>query len=134
MGWSLALSTVQCVARLLKLLLVCVIECLGCVAQLYGVAGFQFALPLPGVTLFVLFGRGLTHVFGGCFQMFCLYSVHHWLVTLVFGCGLCSTSFPGGHQVDSLPPASNHECWRKRPLDVVKWTPGGPKVCADAQW
>ena len=107
MGWCLALSIVQCVARLLKLLLVCVLECLGCVAQLFGVTGIQFELLVPGITLLVLFGRGVPHVIGGCFQMFCFYSAHQWLVTLVFGCGSCSTSFPGGHQVDGLPPASS---------------------------
>ena len=78
----------------------------GYVAQLFGVTGIHFEMQVPGVSLLVLFGRGLTNVIGGCFQMFCLCSAHQWLVTLAFGCGLCSTSFPGGHQVDGLPPAS----------------------------
>ena len=29
------------------------------------------------------------------------------IFTMVCGSGLCSTSFPGGHQVDGLPPASS---------------------------
>ena len=48
---------------------------------------------------------------------FCLYSAHQWLVTLAFGCGLCSTSFSGGHQVDGLPPASS---FARRPLLSAK--------------
>ena len=49
--WSGAwpVSTVQFVVRLLKLLFVCVLECLGYVAQLLGVTGIQFEMPLPGV-------------------------------------------------------------------------------------
>ena len=77
-------------------------------AQLIDVAGFQFEIPVPVVTFFVLFGRVVTNVIlMAAFQMFCLHGAHQCLVTLAFGCGLCSSSFPGGHQVDGLPPASS---------------------------
>ena len=70
------MSTVQFVVRLLKLLFVCVLDCLGYVAQLLCVTGIHFEMLVPGVTLLVLFGRGLTNVIGGCFPFFCLYSAH----------------------------------------------------------
>ena len=46
-----------------------------------------------------------------CFSQVCFFAlvvVHfQWRFTSAFGCRLCSTSFPGGHQVDGLPPASS---------------------------
>ena len=49
---------------------------------------------------------GCVHTF--CWSVLVLYSLYRRrLFTMACGCGLCSTSFPGGHQVDSLPPASS---------------------------
>ena len=39
----------------------------------------------------------------GCFLSASLF------VTALRGCWLCSTSLPGGHQVDGLPPAPSNE-------------------------
>ena len=56
-----------------------------------------------GATCVILLGvfRSLVgQFFFGCLHL-------QWLFTMACGCGLCSTSFPGGHQVDGLPPASS---------------------------
>ena len=84
-------------------------EWLGYVAQLIGVAGFQFEIPVPGVLFLVLFARGFSDVilvvaFKYFVCMVLINGLSHWHVVV----GLCSTSFPGGHQVDGLPPASSH--------------------------
>ena len=102
--WCLGVSAAQCVARLLKLLFVCVLECLGYVAQLFGCYRNSLRNAGSRCKFIGVVWTWLTNVIGGCFQMFCLYSAHQWPVTLAFGCGLCSTSFSGGHQVDGLQP------------------------------
>ena len=105
---GLALSSVQCVA--------CLLEFLFHLCALTGLATWPSFLVLQDSSLKSGF---LVHVLSvvctwvfwcylrGCFQRLCLTCAHQWLFTMAFGCGLCSTSFPGGHQVDGLPPASS---------------------------
>ena len=87
----------------------------------------------PWSVFFLLASFGLwCHIcyFVGCFQKFgwqllVFDSLHcQRIFTMVCGSGLCSTSFPGGHQVDGLPPASsmangffNFEMLRMLPSD-----------------
>ena len=54
----------------------------GLRSQLFGVAGIQFGILVPGVTFLVLFGRGLTHVIVAAFKGFvCMVLINglsHW--------------------------------------------------------
>ena len=69
------------------------------------VSCFVLAKFVCGATCVILLGvfRSLVgQFFFGCLHL-------QWLFTMACGCGLCSASFPGGHQVDGLPPASSYE-------------------------
>ena len=97
-------------------------ECLCCAACSVSLNPFVFHGSRPELLatavkfFFLLASFGLwCHIcyFVGCFQKFgwqllVFDSLHcQRIFTMVCGSGLCSTSFPGGHQVDGLPPASS---------------------------